>query len=351
MIILVANLLDNKKETLVMVPEQWLLTPHDRRKVYAPRPQTKDKRMSNQKGKIIGVGRISKHLFPSIDNVLFDEGLKHNLLSMRECIVKDQNCSIIFSTKRQNNLYKINLIDLTNQNVTCLVSINNYQWSWHKKLGHASLRLISKLEKHNLVRGLPSLMYRTDLLCDACQKWKQVRGSYEPTRTMSMSGKCYGLVVVDDYSSGHGLCFLPTRMSHSKSSLYSINVFKMKKGINIVSIQSDNGENLKMKTLKGFVKNKEFFIIFGCECFILNTKKNLGKFGPKSDKGTFLEYSNASKAYKEFIHIKFNDYKPNKEVSNDFFTYLNLEDLQMSSQEPDLDDDSKEDKVETSSRN
>ncbi|RDY11400.1 hypothetical protein CR513_03959, partial [Mucuna pruriens] len=77
-----------------------------------------------------------------------------------------------------------------------------------------------------------------------------------------------------------------------------------------------------MKTFNNFVKNKEFFIIFpvqelskiiniyirpilkktlyelwkgrqpnisyfhlfGCECFILNTKDNLGKFDPKSNK-------------------------------------------------------------------
>ena len=34
------NLLDSKKETLVMVPGQWMLTTHDRKKVYVliPKP-------------------------------------------------------------------------------------------------------------------------------------------------------------------------------------------------------------------------------------------------------------------------------------------------------------------------
>ncbi|RDX82802.1 hypothetical protein CR513_36365, partial [Mucuna pruriens] len=115
----------------------------------------------SQKGKIVGIGKISKNLFPSIDNVLFVEGLKHNLLmnmtflNKGECIVKNLNGSLTFSTKRQNNLYKINLTNLTHQNVTCIVSINSDQWTWHKKLGHASLRLISKLKKHNLVKGFP----------------------------------------------------------------------------------------------------------------------------------------------------------------------------------------------------
>ncbi|RDX87138.1 hypothetical protein CR513_31431, partial [Mucuna pruriens] len=89
----------------------------------------------------------------------------------------------------------------------------------HKKLGHASLRLISKLKKHNLIRRLPSLAYKVDLLCDACYKGKQVKRSFEfkniistsrplellkidlfsPIRIASMSGRCYGLVVVDGY--------------------------------------------------------------------------------------------------------------------------------------------------------
>ena len=36
----------------------------------------------NQKGKIIEVGKIGIHSYPSIDNVLFLEGFKHNLLSI-----------------------------------------------------------------------------------------------------------------------------------------------------------------------------------------------------------------------------------------------------------------------------
>ncbi|RDX76448.1 hypothetical protein CR513_43559, partial [Mucuna pruriens] len=57
---------------------------------------------------------------------------------------------------------------------------------------------------------------------------------------------------------------------------------------------------------------------------ILVVNDNLGKFDPKLDKGTFLGYFDASKAYKvynsrtlvveEFIHATFNDYKPNKVI-------------------------------------
>ena len=46
--------------------------------------------------------------------------------------------------------------------------------------------------------------------------------------------------------------------------------------------------------------NVGYFKVFGCNCFILNAKDNLGKFDPKSDVGIFLEYSNSSKDYRVY---------------------------------------------------
>ena len=40
--------------------------------------------------------------------------------------------------------------------------------------------------------------------------------------------------------------------------------------------------------------------VFGCKCFILNTKDNLEKFDSKADEGIFLGYSTSSKAYSVF---------------------------------------------------
>lgn len=64
---------------------------------------------------------------------------------------------------------------------------------------------------------------------------------------------------------------------------------------------------------------------FGCQCFILNTKDNLGKFDSQCDNGTLFAYSETSKAYKvynsrtsvvkEAIHVRFNDTKPDTKTS------------------------------------
>ena len=46
--------------------------------------------------------------------------------------------------------------------------------------------------------------------------------------------------------------------------------------------------------------NVSYFRGFGCICFVLNTKDNLGKFDIKFYEAIFVGYSNISKAYRGF---------------------------------------------------
>jgi len=70
------------------------------------------------------------------------------------------------------------------------------------------------------VEGLPTLNYEKDRICEACQKGKQTKNVFKtknfvsttrpvellqmdlfgPSRTMSLGGNYYGLVIVDDFS-------------------------------------------------------------------------------------------------------------------------------------------------------
>jgi len=58
---------------------------------------------------------------------------------------------------------------------------------WHRRLGHANLRLISKLSKLELVKGLPDIDYHLDALCGACQKGKIVKSSFKIKDIVSTS--------------------------------------------------------------------------------------------------------------------------------------------------------------------
>ena len=133
----------------------------------------------NQKGKIIGYRTIGNGMLPSITNVLLVDELMHNLLFISKLsdngydIIFNQNSSkaisqkdgsILFNGKRKNNIYKIKLPELKSQNVKCLLSVNDEQWVWHRRLGNVSMRTISHINKLNLVRGLPNLKFNSDAL-------------------------------------------------------------------------------------------------------------------------------------------------------------------------------------------
>ena len=49
--------------------------------------------------------------------------------------------------------------------------------------------------------------------------------------------------------------------------------------------------------------NIGYFKIFGCKCFILNVKDNLGKFDLNSYIDVFLSYSNTSKTYRVHLYL------------------------------------------------
>src|SRR4051812_17047992 len=151
----------------------------------------------DQKGKIIGSGTIKSGNSPSISNVLLVEGLTHNLLSIsqlsgngydiifnqKSCkVVNQKDGSILFTGKRKNNIYKTDLQDLMSQKVTCLMSVSEEQWVWHRRLGHASLKgKFSKpaFKSKNVVStSRPLELLHIDL--------------FGPVKTASVRGKKYG---------------------------------------------------------------------------------------------------------------------------------------------------------------
>jgi len=136
----------------------------------------------NQSGKIIGTGTIGYSSI-SINNVWLVDGLEHNLLSISQffdngydvmfektncTVIKKDNKSIVFKGKRVENVYKINFYELVDQKVICLLSMNDKKWVWYGRLGHVNWRLIFKLSKLQLVKGLPNIDYHSDALCGAC---------------------------------------------------------------------------------------------------------------------------------------------------------------------------------------
>ena len=170
-------------------------------------------------------------------------GLKHNLLSISQLcdkghkvIFESMCCQVInvktnklvFIGHRQGNVYVVYLDNMSSNNVCLMAKKEDESWLWHKRLGHASMHVISKLCQNDLVVGLPKLSFDLNKVCDACVKGKHKKSFFKlkncvftsrplqllhidlfgPTRITSLGGKSYGFVIVDDFSRYTWVLFL-----------------------------------------------------------------------------------------------------------------------------------------------
>ncbi|GJZ28329.1 retrovirus-related pol polyprotein from transposon TNT 1-94 [Tanacetum coccineum] len=204
-------------------------------------------------GKIIRKGTIKTGNL-DFENVYFVRELKFNLFSVSqmcdkknsvlfndtECIVLSPNFKLIDESQvllrvpRKNNMYSVDLKNIVpKRGLTCLFAKATSDESklWHRRLGHLNFKTMNKLVKGNLVRGLPSKLFKNDQTCVACQKGKQHRAScksktensislplhllhmdlFGPTFVKSLMKKMYCLVVTNDYSRFTWVFFLATK--------------------------------------------------------------------------------------------------------------------------------------------
>ena len=135
------------------------------------------------------------------------------------------NMSLPYSLPRKKATSTRSYQENLNQKVSCLLSIKENHWLQHKK-HTCKLEANLQTSENNLVKDLPSMSYKDDLLCETCQKVKQIKNSFSsknivststplqllhldlfgPTRTMSISGKRYRLTQWTTTLDGHGPC-------------------------------------------------------------------------------------------------------------------------------------------------
>nr|GEW67490.1 putative ribonuclease H-like domain-containing protein [Tanacetum cinerariifolium] len=104
-----------------------------------------------------------------------------------ECVVlssdfklPDEN-HVLLRVLRENNMYNVNLKNIVPlRYLICLLAKTTLDESnlWHRRLGHINFKTMNKLVKGNLVRGLPSKVFKNNHTCVACKKGKQHRASW-----------------------------------------------------------------------------------------------------------------------------------------------------------------------------
>ncbi|KAK8578905.1 hypothetical protein V6N13_142162 [Hibiscus sabdariffa] len=241
----------------------------------------------NSKGHIEGIGSIGNHSSILIENVLYVNGLKHNLLSISQLcdkgfnvlfdangckIVDIETNKIVLIAHRIGNIYMVHLDDIHFSNACFVANDEHDSWLWHRKLGHASMSVLEKLISKNLVRGLPKIRFSNDKICDACVKGKHYRVSFKPIndvstnrvlqlihmdlfgpiRTISLVGKSYAFVLVDDFSRFTWVLFLSTKNKALEKFITFSKTTQNDIGQNISHIRSDHGTEFQNLGFKEF---------------------------------------------------------------------------------------------------
>jgi len=123
---------------------------------------------NNNKGKILGTGKVKNSSIVEIEDVLLVDRLKHNLLSISQLCVMNlkvifevNHCftsrassnELIFVGKRVQNIYMVDFENTSFDSIACLFAKNDEPCIWHKRLAHIHMSHLNKLVSKNLVIG------------------------------------------------------------------------------------------------------------------------------------------------------------------------------------------------------
>ncbi|KAJ9558388.1 LOW QUALITY PROTEIN: hypothetical protein OSB04_013002 [Centaurea solstitialis] len=287
----------------------------------------------NGKGQTRGYGTLTNGV-TTFKRVAYVEGLMHNLLSIsqlcdknhkvsfskKKCKVKNRRKEVILTGVRHADIYIINMNTSTDN--FCFVSraSSDTNWLWHKRLSHLSISQnfssvrtpqqngVAERRNRTLIEAARSMLSEANL---ATQFWAEAVNTACYTQNRSLIVKRF------------------------RRTPYEL--FRNRK------------------------PSIEHLHIFGCVCYILNNKDNLGKFDSKSDDGIFLGYSSISKTYRVFnkrrqtieetIHVKFDESGPtfphpheNSEINQWADSFFQVPDIPIADPSPqDLPDGFEED--------
>ncbi|GJT43097.1 putative ribonuclease H-like domain-containing protein [Tanacetum coccineum] len=261
-------------------------------------------------GRISGKGTIKTSCL-DFEKVSYVEELKFNLLSVSQICDKKHN--VLFTDKECLIYSKFKFVDedLATEDESC---------PRHRRLGHVILtKIINKLVKGNMVRGLPSKDIQLDHSCVACRMTPQQNGVAErKNRTLIEAARTMladSLLPIQFWAEAvNTACYVLNRVLVTKPQMKT-----------------------PYEILMGRSPNISFMRPFGCPLTILNTLCSFGKFDGKSEEGYLLGYSTNSKGFRVYnrvtrkvqdcLHVNFLENQENQKGKEQGITCDDAEDL------------------------
>lgn len=125
-----------------------------------------------------------------VNRVTYDEGLKHNLISISQLVVRNGNQAlfdeegsviskkeskeVLLKSKRKGGMFTSYIKLIIGIPFVCLLSMATFDlsWLWNRRISHSNFKLLNKLFVNDLVLALPVLKFDNDSLSIAYEQGK-----------------------------------------------------------------------------------------------------------------------------------------------------------------------------------
>jgi hypothetical protein len=244
----------------------------------------------NWKGRVLSVGTVKVSESVTLRRVSLVKSLGYNLLSVSQLLdegfevrfktgcsrVLDSPGDLVCMIIPEGQIFKADFSQCVGSSRCLVAGVSVELWKWHRRLGHLSFDLLSRLSGLGLVRGLPKLKNQKDLICAPRRHGKMVAASHPPLTSVmtkrpceffhmdlvgpahvcSASGKWYVLVIMDNYSRYAWVFFLADKGETFGFVRDLILRLKNERhGYAIRAICSDNGSEFKNSCSKTFCRD------------------------------------------------------------------------------------------------
>ncbi|GJT82112.1 retrovirus-related pol polyprotein from transposon TNT 1-94 [Tanacetum coccineum] len=184
---------------------------------------------------------------------------RSQLYDAKYSIQYDEKRGIIFNFNKEvvmiapivRDVYVLDMTSSAQESCFFSKASDNLNWLWHKRLAHLKIKTINKLEKQNLVIGLPSLT-------SSIKKCLHLlyMDLFRPITPRFINHEKYTLVIVDVYSRYTWVYFLKKKSQAPETIMSFIKRVKNQNDIKVKQLRTDNGTKFGNSILVNFCDEK-----------------------------------------------------------------------------------------------
>jgi transposase InsO family protein len=177
------------------------------------------------------------------------------------CLIEDATGRLLCKGQRRGNLFLLEDNDLSKGTPQAMVSVASSGETWHKRLGHISLKRLKEMEGKDMVRGLKLEGSIEDMVCEHCLHGKQKRFPFKeksgrratrvlelvhsdvcgPMEQNSLGGAMYFVTFIDDFSRKCYVYLLRKKSDVLRFFLEFLAMAERESGKKLKTLRTDNG--------------------------------------------------------------------------------------------------------------